>query len=103
MKPRLVSDTFTHCVLHVLQVVNLYGISFVDDSHVDLLSSTCIHLEVLAMNFCLRVKGASLRTLIQRCKKLKTLLMQHCGESTQTLCLQTLQRQSIHNLLLRCS
>ena len=61
------------------QVVNLYGISFVDDTHVELLSSNCIHLECLALNFCLRVKGSTLKTLIQRCKKLQALLMQHCG------------------------
>ena len=62
-----------------LRVVNLYGISFVDDSHVELLSSNCIHLESLALNFCLRVKGSTLKVLIQRCKKLRGLLLQHCG------------------------
>jgi len=62
-----------------LKVVNLYGISFVDDSHIELLSSNCIHLETLALNFCLRVHGSTLKQLIQRCKKLRTLLMQHCG------------------------
>ena len=62
-----------------LRVVNLYGISFVDDSHVELLSSNCIHLESLALNYCLRVKGNTLKVLIQRCKKLKALLLQHCG------------------------
>ena len=63
-----------------LRIVNLYGISFIDDSHVELLSSNCIHLECVALNFCLNVKGASLRALVQRCKKLHTLLLQHCGE-----------------------
>ena len=62
-----------------LKVANLYGISFVDDSHIELLTSNCIHLETLALNFCLRVKGASFKTLLQRCKKLKTLLLQHTG------------------------
>jgi hypothetical protein len=66
-----------------LKIVNLYGISFVDDSHVELLSSNCIHLECLALNFCLRVKGATLKTLIQRCTKLRSLLMQHCGLEEQ--------------------
>jgi len=64
-----------------LRVVNLYGISFVDDTHVELLSSNCIHLESLALNYCLRVKGSTLKVLIQRCKKLKALLLQHCGRS----------------------
>jgi len=66
-----------------LRIVNLYGINFVDDTHIELLSSNCIHLECLALNFCLRVKGSTLRVLVQRCKKLKTLLLQHCSESTQ--------------------
>ena len=68
-----------------LRVVNLYGISFVDDTHVELLSSNCIHLESLALNYCLRVKGSTLKVLIQRCKKLKALLMQHCGTITSLL------------------
>ncbi|XP_052254473.1 F-box/LRR-repeat protein 7-like isoform X1 [Dreissena polymorpha] len=62
-----------------LRVVNLYGITFIDDSHIELLTSNCIHLECLALNFCLRVKGASFKNLIMRCKKLKTLLLQHTG------------------------
>ena len=62
-----------------LKIVNMYGITFIDDSHIELLTSNCIHLECLALNFCLRVKGASFKTLIQRCKKLKTLLLQHTG------------------------
>jgi anti-anti-sigma regulatory factor len=61
-------------------VVNLYGISFVDDSHIELLSSNCIHLECLGLNFCLRVKGSTLKVLVQRCKKLQTLLLQHTSE-----------------------
>jgi len=71
-----------------LRVVNLYGISFVDDTHVELLSSNCIHLESLALNFCLRVKGSTLKVLIQRCKKLKALLMQHCGMCMLYNCLE---------------
>jgi hypothetical protein len=66
-----------------LKVVNLYGISFVDDSHIELLAGNCIHLECLAINFCLRVKGSSLKSLIQRCRKLQTLMMQHCGLDDQ--------------------
>lgn len=64
-----------------LKVVNLYGITFLDDSHIELLASNCIHIECLALNFCLRVKGASFKNLIQRCKKLKTLLIHHAGKS----------------------
>lgn len=63
-----------------LRVVSLYGITFVDDSHVELLSNNCIHLECVALNFCLKVTGSSLKPLLARCKKIRTLLMQHCGE-----------------------
>lgn len=62
-----------------LRIVNMYGITFIDDSHIELLTSNCIHLECLALNFCLRIKGSSFKTLIQRCKKLRTLLLQHTG------------------------
>jgi len=62
-----------------LRIINLYGISFVDDSHVDMLSNNCIHLESLSLNFCLKVKGSSMKNLIYRCRKLKTLLLQHCS------------------------
>ena len=62
-----------------LRVINLYGISFVDDTHVEMLSSNCIHLECLSLSFCLKVSGISMKHLIHRCKKLKTLLLQHCS------------------------
>ncbi|CAL8082126.1 unnamed protein product [Orchesella dallaii] len=58
-----------------LRVVNLYGINFVDDSHIEAFSSNCIQLECLAVNYCAKVTGSSLSTLFNRCRKLKTLLM----------------------------
>ncbi|KAK3096130.1 hypothetical protein FSP39_023545 [Pinctada imbricata] len=68
-----------------LRVVNMYGITFIDDTHIELLTSNCIHIECLALNFCLRVKGASFKTLVQRCKKLKSLLLQHTGIDDQNM------------------
>ncbi|KAL8561487.1 hypothetical protein ACOMHN_011169 [Nucella lapillus] len=62
-----------------LRVVNFWGITFLDDSHIEMLASNCIHIECLALNFCLRVKGQSFTTLLQRCKKLRSLLLQHAG------------------------
>lgn len=59
-----------------LRVVNMYGINFVDDSHVEAFSSNCIQLECLAINFCSKVTGTSLKVLLTRCRKLKCLLMQ---------------------------
>lgn len=66
-----------------LRIINLYGISFVDDTHVDMLSNNCIHLEALSLNFCLKVKGSSMKNLVYRCKKLRTLLLQHCSLEDQ--------------------
>ncbi|KAG0723545.1 F-box/LRR-repeat protein 7 [Chionoecetes opilio] len=67
------------CATPNLKVVNLYGINFVDDSHIEAFSSNCIQLECLAVNFCAKVNGSSLKILLGRCKKLKCLLMQQCG------------------------
>ncbi|CAF3846071.1 unnamed protein product [Adineta steineri] len=62
-----------------LRVINLYGIFFVDDNHIEIIASGCIHLECLALNYCTRVKGSSFKTLLQRCKKLQSLLLQNTG------------------------
>lgn len=58
-----------------LRVINLYGINFVDDTHIDAFSSNCIQLECLAVNFCNKVTGSTLKALIQRSKRLTCLLM----------------------------
>ncbi|GFO07737.1 F-box/lrr-repeat protein 20, partial [Plakobranchus ocellatus] len=81
-----------------LKVVNLYGITFLDDSHIDLLASNCIHIETLALNFCLRVKGASFKNLIQRCKKLKCLLLHHAGVEDEHMTCVPWETSSIHEL-----
>lgn len=67
-----------------LRVINLYGINFVDDSHIDAFSSNCIQLECLAVNFCAKVTGSTMKTLFQRSRRLKCLLMQ--GTSKILLC-----------------
>ncbi|GJQ75847.1 hypothetical protein Trydic_g17915 [Trypoxylus dichotomus] len=58
-----------------LRVINLFGINFVDDSHIDAFSSNCIQLECLAVNYCSKVTGSTLKTLFQRSRRLKCLLM----------------------------
>lgn len=58
-----------------LRVINLYGINFIDDSHIDAFSSNCIQLECLAVNYCSKVTGSTLKTLFQRSKRLRCLLM----------------------------
>lgn len=58
-----------------LKVISMYGINFVDDSHIDAFSSNCIQLECLAVNFCAKVTGSTLKALIARSKRLTCLLM----------------------------
>lgn len=58
-----------------LRVINLYGINFIDDSHIDAFSSNCIQLECLAVNYCAKVTGASLKAVFARSKRLTCLLM----------------------------
>lgn len=62
-----------------LRVVNMYGINFVDDSHVEAFSSNCIQLECLAINNCAKVTGSSFKILFTRCRKLRCLLAQQTG------------------------
>jgi hypothetical protein len=81
-----------------LRVINLYGISFVDDTHVEMLSNNCIHLECLSLNFCLKVKGSSMKNLIYRCKKLRTLLLQHCSLEDQFMKQAEWQNGRVHEL-----
>jgi hypothetical protein len=60
-----------------LRVVNLWGVPFITDEHVDALSSNCAHLECLCVNYCVKVTGSCLKLVLQRCKRLKSLLLAH--------------------------
>jgi hypothetical protein len=63
-----------------LRIINLYGVSFIDDNHVEAIATGCIHLECLALNFCTRVTGTSFKVLMNRCRKLKCLLLQNTSK-----------------------
>ncbi|KAK5978921.1 F-box/LRR-repeat protein 7 [Trichostrongylus colubriformis] len=60
-----------------LRVVNLWGVPFIADEHVDAISSNCAHLECLCVNYCVKVTGSCLRLVLQRCRKLKSLFLAH--------------------------
>lgn len=62
-----------------LKIINLYGITFIEDNHIESIASGCIHLECVALNYCSRFKGYSLKALISKCKKIKSLLLQNTG------------------------
>lgn len=63
-----------------LRVINLYGITFIDDSHIELIASGCLHLQCLALNFCTRINGSGFKNLMNRCEKLQCLLLQNTGK-----------------------
>ncbi|KAF5298030.1 hypothetical protein FQR65_LT09841 [Abscondita terminalis] len=65
-----------------LKVINLYGINFIDDSHIDAFSSNCIQLECLAVNYCSKVTGSTLKVLFHRNRRLRCLLLN--GTSLQS-------------------
>ncbi|VDK66686.1 unnamed protein product [Onchocerca ochengi] len=60
-----------------LRVVNFWGVPFITDEHVESISSNCAHLECLCINYCTKVTGSCLRLVLQRCKKLRSLLLAH--------------------------
>jgi len=66
-----------------LRVINMYGVSFVDDSHIEAFSSNCIQLSVLVVNYCTKVQGASLKILVQRCKFLRCLMLQQTNLTSE--------------------
>merc|ERR1719410_3381627 len=59
-----------------LRGINMWGVSFVDDSHIEAFSSNCIQLAVLCVNYCSKVQGSTLAILVQRCKYLRCLQLQ---------------------------
>ncbi|CAJ0577769.1 unnamed protein product, partial [Mesorhabditis spiculigera] len=68
-----------------LRVVNLWGVPFITDEHVDALSSNCALLECLCINYCEKVSGHCLKLLLQRCRKLRTLFLAHARLDNATL------------------
>ncbi|KAI6187581.1 F-box domain-containing protein [Aphelenchoides besseyi] len=68
-----------------LRVVNLWGVPFVSDDHVDALSSNTAHLEALCVNYCPKVTGSCLRLVLQRCKRLKSLFLANTRLDNKTI------------------
>ncbi|TGZ47514.1 Uncharacterized protein DBV15_00211 [Temnothorax longispinosus] len=81
-----------------LRVINLYGINFVDDSHIDAFSSNCIQLECLAVNFCAKVTGSTMKTLFQRSRRLTCLLMQGTNLQSEYVMQVEWEKSSIQEL-----
>jgi len=79
-----------------LRVINMYGVSFVDDSHIEAFSSNCIQLSVLCVNYCTKVQGSSLKILIQRCKFLRCLMMQQTNLTGENI--SAVEWESANNL-----
>lgn len=81
-----------------LRVINLYGINFIDDSHIDAFSSNCIQLECLAVNYCSKVTGSTMKTLFHRSKRLTTLLMNQTNLQSEYLMQVDWEKSSIQEL-----
>ncbi|XP_022167667.1 F-box/LRR-repeat protein 2 isoform X1 [Myzus persicae] len=81
-----------------LRVINLYGINFIDDSHIDAFSSNCIQLECLAVNYCSKVTGSTMKTLFQRSKRLRCLLMNQTNLISEYLMQVEWEKSSVQEL-----
>uniref|UniRef100_A0A2S2NJ03 F-box/LRR-repeat protein 20 n=1 Tax=Schizaphis graminum TaxID=13262 RepID=A0A2S2NJ03_SCHGA len=81
-----------------LRVINLYGINFIDDSHIDAFSSNCIQLECLAVNYCSKVTGSTMKTLFQRSKRLRCLLMNQTNLISEYVMQVEWEKSSIQEL-----
>ena len=68
-----------------LRVVNLWGVPFITDDHVDALSSNCAHLQCLCVNYCTKVTGSCLRLVLQRCRRLTSLLLAYTKLDNATI------------------
>ncbi|KAI0986431.1 hypothetical protein GJ496_002448 [Pomphorhynchus laevis] len=66
-----------------LKIINLYGVKFVEDYHIESVASGCIHLECLALNYCTRFKGEPLKLIMNRCRKINSLLLRNTGISNK--------------------
>ena len=47
-----------------LRVINMWGVSFVDDAHIEAFSSNCIQLAVLCVSYCPKVGLKKILNLI---------------------------------------
>ncbi|XP_054263236.1 F-box/LRR-repeat protein 2 isoform X3 [Macrosteles quadrilineatus] len=81
-----------------LRVINLYGINFIDDSHIDAFSSNCIQLECLAVNYCNKVTGSTMKTLFQRSRRLKCLLMNQTNLKSEFVMQVEWEKSSVQEL-----
>lgn len=68
-----------------LRVINLYGITFIEDNHIESVAGSCIHLECVSLYYSSRFKGYSLKTLMGRCKKIKSLLLPNTGLENEAI------------------
>uniref|UniRef100_A0AC35U5B5 F-box domain-containing protein n=1 Tax=Rhabditophanes sp. KR3021 TaxID=114890 RepID=A0AC35U5B5_9BILA len=84
-----------------LRIVNLWGVPFITDEHVDAISSNCAHLECLCVNYCNKVTGSCLKLVLQRCKKLRSLFLAHARLDDAILQTIEWEKTSIEELDIR--
>ncbi|KFD67180.1 hypothetical protein M514_20616 [Trichuris suis] len=68
-----------------LRVMNLWGVPFLTDEHIESIAASLPLLECLSFNFCQAVTGSSLKQLLQRCKRLRSLHMEQTSDHLSLL------------------
>jgi hypothetical protein len=81
-----------------LRIINLYGMTFIEDFHIEALASACIHLECISLNYCSKFKGYSLKNALNRCKKMNTLLLQNTSIEDNAIKAVEWEQTVIHEL-----
>lgn len=81
-----------------LKIINLFGINFIDDSHVEAFASSCADLEYLGLSFCSKFTGSSLPILIQKCKRLTSIMMQQTNLQDEHVMVVEWEKTSLKEL-----
>uniref|UniRef100_A0A5S6PYS8 F-box domain-containing protein n=1 Tax=Trichuris muris TaxID=70415 RepID=A0A5S6PYS8_TRIMR len=81
-----------------LRVMNLWGIPFLTDEHIESVAASLPLLESLSFNFCQAVTGSCLKQLLQRCKRLRSLHMEQTTLNSKHVIAAEWEKTSIEEL-----
>ncbi|KFD47419.1 hypothetical protein M513_11688 [Trichuris suis] len=81
-----------------LRVMNLWGVPFLTDEHIESIAASLPLLECLSFNFCQAVTGSSLKQLLQRCKRLRSLHMEQTTLNSKHVIAAEWENTSIEEL-----
>ncbi|CDW59172.1 F-box-like domain containing protein [Trichuris trichiura] len=81
-----------------LRVMNLWGVPFLTDEHIESIAASLPLLECLSFNFCQAVTGSCLKQLLQRCKRLRSLHMEQTTLNSKHVIAAEWENTSIEEL-----